>query len=195
MAFLRCDFRLLGQRFQLRSRSDAAGNVDRNARARGRGQRAVNMKRFALVAQWFKSLTDNVGKWWGITSGAFSIPFTFLALFNFPPRLLFAALAYISLWVLVIAQTRRISELQRPVPSPKVTVRVGHDLMDLAHGSYWIRGEVENTSEHRAESCRLKLLKIEGQNPRTPKHLWSKTALFNGKAAAVNRGASIRTKG
>ena len=41
MAFLRCDFRLLGQRFQLRSRSDATGNVDRNPQGEGRVQRSV----------------------------------------------------------------------------------------------------------------------------------------------------------
>ncbi len=45
-------------------------------------------------------------------SGALSIPFAFLALFNlFSGRFLFAALAYASLWVLVIAQYRRICEL------------------------------------------------------------------------------------
>jgi len=68
------------------------------------------MKRVALVMQWLKSCADTVGTWWGIMSGVLSIPFAVLALFNFPPRLLFAVLAYISLWVLVISQARRISE-------------------------------------------------------------------------------------
>ena len=104
-------------------------------------------------------------------SGWLSIPFALLALFNIPGRFLFAALAYASLWARVIAQARRISELQRAVPSPNVTVRIGDDLIDLAHGSYWIRGEIENSSEYRAESCRMKLLKVEGesaQNPHAP---------------------------
>ena len=45
-------------------------------------------------------------------AGALSIPFAFLALFNvFSRGFLFAALAYLSLWVLVIAQYRRTSAL------------------------------------------------------------------------------------
>jgi hypothetical protein len=97
-------------------------------------------------------------------SGALSVPFAFLALFNVPGRLLFAGLAYAGLWVLIIAQARRISELQKPVPSPKVTVRVEHDLIDLANDPLWIRGEIKNEGDRGAEGCRLKLLRVEGQN-------------------------------
>jgi hypothetical protein len=65
-------------------------------------------------------------------SGAVSIPFAFFALFNFPGRLLFAALAYVSLWVLIVAQVKRILALQKPAPSPNVLFQVNKDLIDLA---------------------------------------------------------------
>jgi hypothetical protein len=98
-------------------------------------------------------------------SGALSIPFLFLALFNvFSAGFLFAVLAYVSLLALVVAQDRRISELQRPVPSPKVTVRVEHNLIDSANDPHWIRGEIKNEGDRAAEGCRLKLLRVEGQN-------------------------------
>jgi uncharacterized membrane protein HdeD (DUF308 family) len=70
------------------------------------------MNKFVLT-RWLKTIADSVGAWWGIMSGAVSIPFAFLALFNLPGRLLFAALAYISLWVLIVAQAKRILELQK----------------------------------------------------------------------------------
>lgn len=48
-------------------------------------------------------------------SGALSIPFAALALFNVPGRILFAALAYAGVWGLVISQTREIAKLkERP---------------------------------------------------------------------------------
>jgi hypothetical protein len=97
-------------------------------------------------------------------SGALSIPFAFLALFDIPGRLLFAALAYVSLLVLTVAQTRRISELQGPVPSADVTLRVGSNLIDGAEDPHWIRGEIENEGDRAAGGCRLKLLRVEGQN-------------------------------
>ena len=66
------------------------------------------------MQQWFKSCVDTVGKWWGIMSGALSIPFALLALFNvFSQRLLFGVLAYASLWALVISQNRQIAKLKR----------------------------------------------------------------------------------
>jgi hypothetical protein len=125
------------------------------------------MKRFTLP-QWLKSCIDTVGKWWGIMSGALSIPFALLALFNVPPRLLFAALAYISLWALVIAQARRISGLQKPVPN--VTVYVGCDLFDIAADfdagfpAKWVRGRIKNGGDRGMKCCSLKLLDVEGQN-------------------------------
>lgn len=98
-------------------------------------------------------------------SGALSIPFAFLALFDvFSGRFLFAALAYASLWVLVIAQHKRISELQKPVPTPTVTVRVESDLIDDTYDPHWIRGEITNTGDREAEGCRVKLLRVEGEN-------------------------------
>ena len=112
--------------------------------------------------QWIKEFVRPIGESWAIMSGALSIPFAFLALFNaFSGRFLFAALAYVSLWVLVIAQHRRISELQI---SPSVTLRVESDLIDDTHDPHWIRGEITNTGNRGAEGCRLKLLKVEGQN-------------------------------
>ena len=55
-----------------------------------------------------------------------SIPFMFLALFNvFSARFLFAALACVSLWVLVIAQYRRLSALTQF----KLTVLPGYHVI------------------------------------------------------------------
>ena len=71
---------------------------------------------------------------------------------------------HLSLWALVIAQARRISGLQGPVPSADVTLRVGSNLIDAAQNPHWIRGEIENEGDRAAEGCRLKLLRVEGQN-------------------------------
>jgi len=95
-------------------------------------------------------------------SGALSIPFLFLSLFNiFSARLLFAVLAYASLLVLVLAQDTRISELQG---FPNIVFRVGSDLIDSTRDPHWIRGEIVNEGNRAAERCRLKLLRVEGQN-------------------------------
>jgi hypothetical protein len=45
-----------------------------------------------------------------------------LALFTVPGRLLFAALAYVSLWALVISQARQISRLQARTKNPNIAV-------------------------------------------------------------------------
>jgi hypothetical protein len=125
----------------------------------------VTVNASAKTVRWFEQLFNLVREWWGKMAGWISIPFMLASFFNvFSQRLLFALLAYASLWSVVIAQARRLSELQKPKPSPNVTLRVGHDLIDFAHGSYWIRGQIENTSEYRAESCRVKFLSVEGQN-------------------------------
>jgi hypothetical protein len=68
--------------------------------------------KFAAKAQWLKEFVRPIGAWWAIMSGAVSIPFAFLALFNvFSAGFLFAALAYVSLWVLVVSLYRRTSGL------------------------------------------------------------------------------------
>jgi hypothetical protein len=73
------------------------------------------------VRSWFNEFFRLVREWWGTMAGWISIPFAFAALFNIPQRLLFAALAYVSLWARVISQARQISQLQRP-PSHKLMV-------------------------------------------------------------------------
>jgi hypothetical protein len=127
------------------------------------------MKRVGVTAQWLKRYAKTVGTWWGIMSGAFSIPFALLALF-YPPRLAFAALAYLSLWVLVIGQIKRVAELQKRLELPNVSLRIGHGLMDGANDfdmpvpATWVRGSIKNTGNRGIEGCRVKLLKVEGQN-------------------------------
>jgi hypothetical protein len=75
------------------------------------------VNRLAVVTQWFKTFAGGVGQWWAIMSGALSVPFLFLALFNiFSASFLFTVLAYAALLVLVVTQARRISELQKPPP-------------------------------------------------------------------------------
>jgi len=52
-----------------------------------------------------RRFADLFKEWWGEMSGALSVPFSFLALFNIASqRLLFGILAYLALWGLVIAQ-------------------------------------------------------------------------------------------
>lgn len=104
-------------------------------------------------------------------AGWLSIPFAFLALINVSwQRVMFAVLAYASLWARVAAQAKRISELQKPVPSPNVTVYVGRDLFDVGldfdapFPAQWVRGRIKNISDRAVKRCRLKLLKLEGEN-------------------------------
>ena len=129
------------------------------------------MKTVAGAVRWLKTWADTVGTWWGIMSGAFSIPFAFLMLF-FSQQWLFATLAYLSLWVLVISQARRISELQKRLESPNLELHVGGDLIDDAPDfdgpvpAVWVRGSIRNIGDRGIEGCRVRLLKVEGQNLR-----------------------------
>jgi hypothetical protein len=136
---------------------------DRNAQGTSAILRSGDLKSVD-VARLLKTLAGSVGAWWGIMSGAVSIPFAFLALFDIPGRLLFAALAYVSLWVLIAAQAKRILELQKPVRSPNVRIQVDKDLIDSRRDPHWIRGEIKNCGDRAAEGCRLKVLSVEGQN-------------------------------
>jgi hypothetical protein len=74
-------------------------------------------------------------------------------------------------WSLVIAQARRISDLQKPVPSPNVAISVSRDLLDDGldmdserDHAQWIRGSIKNSGDRGVEGCRLKLLKVDGPN-------------------------------
>ena len=102
-------------------------------------------------------------------SGAFSIPFALLAFF-YPQRLAFAALAYLSLWVLVIGQLKRIGRTSETfgVAKRNAACRARLDrycerlrrARDRSLGSWqdW------NTGDRGVERCRLKLLNVESQN-------------------------------
>jgi hypothetical protein len=86
----------------------------------------MSKTKFAAMRLWLMEFIRPIGAWWGIMSGAVSIPFMFLALFNvFSARFLFAALACVSLWVLVIAQYRRLSALTQF----KLTVLPGYHVI------------------------------------------------------------------
>ena len=133
----------------------------------------VSENRFAKIVRWFEEFFDVVREWWGRMAGWISIPFMLLALFNvFSQRLLFAVLSYASLWALAISQVRRISELQKRLELPNVTLHVGRDLIDTADDfdsdvpAHWVRGGIRNTGDRGIEGCRVKLLKVEGQNLR-----------------------------
>ena len=49
---------------------------------------------------------------------------------------------------------------------PKIDVYVGDDLIDRAsfEDAQWIRGKIKNVGDRGVERCRLKLLRVEGQN-------------------------------
>jgi len=70
--------------------------------------------KFAAMLLWLEEFVRPIGAWWAIMSGAGSIPFMFLALFNvFSAGFLFAALAYVSRWALVVSLYRRASALTK----------------------------------------------------------------------------------
>jgi hypothetical protein len=49
---------------------------------------------------------------------------------------------------------------------PKIDVYVGDDLIDRTSfkDKQWIRGKIKNIGDRGMERCRLKLLRVEGQN-------------------------------
>jgi hypothetical protein len=47
---------------------------------------------------------------------------------------------------------------------PKIAVRVDENLAKPWDGKWWIRGEVKNDGDRPAKRCRVKLLRIEGEN-------------------------------
>ena len=103
----------------------------------------MSTNRFLVTARWVKELVRPVGEWWAM-SGALSIPFAFLALFNvFSGRFLFAALAYASLWVLVIAQLT--------VARFKLTVSPGYRIRPDDPNSVFINLSLLNDSTPPAE--------------------------------------------
>jgi len=55
-------------------------------------------------------------------------------------------------------------EIQTVLHHPKIEVNVADDLIEPALGKYYIRGTVKNVGDRRAKRCRVKLLKVEGQN-------------------------------
>ena len=87
-------------------------------------------------------------------SGALSIPFALLAFFNvFSQRLLFAVLAYASLWLLVLSQDRRIKSL---------TSRAKHPAM----AAYDDLDELVKQGEQMLQ--RLMLERLKKNEPPTP---------------------------
>jgi hypothetical protein len=123
------------------------------------------------MRRWFKNSFAIIREWLGTMAGWISIPFAFLALLNvFSQRLMFAALAYASLWALVAAQAKRISELQKRVSFPDVALHAGRDLLEVAEDfdarapACWVRGTIKNIGERAVKGCCLKLLKLQGQN-------------------------------
>jgi hypothetical protein len=79
----------------------------------------MNGAQMKLVMVRFFNL---VREWWGTMAGALSIPFTFLALFDTSRRLLFAVLAYASLWALVISQNKQIAKLKSNIKKTDIAV-------------------------------------------------------------------------
>jgi len=57
-------------------------------------------------------------------------------------------------------------DIQTLCHHPKIEVNVAQDLIEPAHGKYY-RGTVKNIGDRRAKRCRVKLLRVEGQNYET----------------------------
>jgi len=104
--------------------------------------------KFAAMLLWLEEFVRPIGAWWAIMSGAGSIPFMFLALFNvFSAGFLFAALAYVSLWVLVVSLYRRASALTKF----KLAVLPGYRITPDDPNSVLIELELTNWSTPPAE--------------------------------------------
>jgi len=48
----------------------------------------------------------------------------------------------------------------------RLSVYVGNDLIDFAHGVRWARGRITNSGDRAVERCRVKVLKVDGQPSR-----------------------------
>jgi hypothetical protein len=81
------------------------------------------------MPRWLKKIWGFIWEWWGVMSGALSIPFAALALFKIGSPILFCSLAYIALWVMIFSQYRQISVLKS---RKKPTIALYDDLEGLA---------------------------------------------------------------
>lgn len=45
----------------------------------------------------------------------------------------------------------------------RISVYVGADLIDFAHGVRWVRGRITNSGDRAVERCRVRVLRVEGQ--------------------------------
>jgi hypothetical protein len=95
-----------------------------------------NWKKIATIA---KLIVEICGGWWGVMSGAFSVPFAFMALYaQGRERMNFAVLAYCALWVFVVRvgwknfKLRERLEMQTtPTVKPlKITIIPAHKLAE-----------------------------------------------------------------
>src|SRR5207247_2092408 len=60
------------------------------------------------IPQWLKVIAEVCGGWWAAMSGAVSVPLALLALFcEGSPRLYFAVLAYVGMWVFAIGVIKK----------------------------------------------------------------------------------------
>src|ERR1700746_665694 len=74
---------------------------------------------------WLWRQANSIFRWWGLMSGGLSIPFTFLAIFGgLSQRKLFLILAYLSLLVLIVSLTMRVTNL---LDKQKSKLRVTYD--------------------------------------------------------------------
>jgi hypothetical protein len=57
----------------------------------------------------------------------------------------------------------------------RISVYVGADLIDFAHGVRWVRGKITNSGDRAVERCRVKVLMVDGQPSRIENGLlqWS----------------------
>jgi hypothetical protein len=73
------------------------------------------------MVRWLEASFELVREWFGKMAGWISIPFMLLALFNvFSQRLMFAFLAYASLWSLVWSLNRENKSLKSRAKNPEI---------------------------------------------------------------------------
>lgn len=119
------------------------------------------------LPNWLCVLLEIVGGWWSLMSGAASIPFAFLALF-LPQeygKVIFAGLAFCSLWILIIRMGWKNFQLMEEIEMQILTTPRPLEIKALpAHRihQHWFNVEVEIRNVNKTiNGARVRLIKIE----------------------------------
>ena len=121
------------------------------------------MRERGKILKVVKLLAEVCGGWWGIMSGAISIPFAFLALFwgEEKQKLVFAILAFFSLWVFAIRIARRNYQLLDKLKSNEFPCLGIEGVPCEISSSKKHLCQIRVTSTKTADNVRVELLSLE----------------------------------